>query len=224
MMKRQRIITVFCIVAGLIIILLASLRSDNLAPGQIVPGPPTTPQPTVPCTPVNGCGHGPGVKRNVAYAWIDRYCTGSAISVAPGTTDFALNYGLGGQASGAVQFFGVVTANGVVVPNLNPLSILQPGQKDTRLREGVVADGVVFEITLTGTYVTGPDTGQPVIFGNGTDTRIRLASGTCVTPTQQSAPPAPVPVDSTTPGAPPPAASVPPVNTVPPGAEFPPAL
>jgi hypothetical protein len=223
MMRRQRLITVFCIVAGLIIVLLASLRSDNSAPGQIVPGPPTTPQPTVPCTPVNGCGHGPGVKRNVAFAWIDRYCNGSAVSVPPGSTTFALNYGLGGQASGAVQFAGTVTANGVPVPTVAPLVILQPGQKDTRIREGVVADGVVFEVIVTGVYVTGPDTGQPVIFGNGTDTRARLASGTCPTITQQSAP-VPVPVDSTTPGAPPPAASVPPVKTLPPGAEFPPAL
>jgi hypothetical protein len=223
MMKRQRIVTVFCIVAGLIIVLLASLRSDNLAPGQVVPGPPTTPQPTVPCTPVTGCGRGPGVQRNVAFAWIDRYCNGDAVSVPPGSTVFALNYGLGGQSSGAVQFFGTITANGVPVPTLAPLLTLQPGQKDTRIREAVVPDGVVFEVILTGTYVTGPDVGQAVIFGNGNTTRPRLASGSCPTPTLQSVPPGSVPVDSTTPGVPPPAAP-PPVNTLPPGSKFPPAL
>jgi hypothetical protein len=224
-MKRQRIITALCIVTGLIIVLLASLRSATLSPGQIVPGPPTTPQPTVPCTPVNGCGRGPGTQRDVAYAWIDRYCNGDAVPTPPGETTFAVNYGLGGQASGPVQFFGVATMNGAVIPTA-PLAILQPGQKDTRVRAAIVPDGAVFEVTITGTVLA---TGAPVVFGNGTDTRVRMASGTCPTTTPLApAPPTTVPVDSTIPGAPPPAApppvGTPPINTLPPGAVFPPAL
>jgi hypothetical protein len=211
-MRRQRIITVFCVVAGLIIVLLASLRSENSAPGQIVPGPPTTPQPTVPCTPLTGCGRGPGVKRDVAFAWIDRYCNGDAVPTPPGQTTFALNYGLGGQSSGPVQFFGVATMNGVVIPT-QPLAILQPGQKDTRIRSGVVPNDAVFDITITGTVIA---TGKPVIFGNGTDTRARIASGACPVAT-----PAAPPTVPTTPGAPPPAA--PPVSTLPPEVVLPPA-
>lgn len=183
-----------------------------IMPGQIVSGPPTTPQPTVPCTPVTGCGRGPGVKRDVAFAWIDRYCNGDAVPTPPGQTTFALNYGLGGQASGPVQFFGVATGNGVVIPTA-PLAILQPGEKDTRIKTVVVPSGTVFDITVTGVVLA---TGQPVIFGNGTDTRARIASGSCpdapVVTTTTSSPPT---------NAPPPAVS-PPINTAPPGAIFPP--
>jgi hypothetical protein len=217
---RRLIVVLLAIMAALGVGALSSLRSPDVSTGQIVPGPPTTPQPTVPCTPVNGCGRGPGVQRDVAYAWIDRYCNGDAVPTPPGETTFSVNYGLGGQASGPVQFFGVATVNGVVVPT-SPLAILQPGQKDTRVRAAVVPDGAIFEVTITGTVLA---TGAPVVFGNGTDTRVRMASGTCPTATPLApAPPTTVPVGSTVPGAPPPAAP-PPVNTLPPGAVFPPAL
>lgn len=217
---RRLIVVLLAIMAALGVGALSSLRSPDVSTGQIVPGPPTTPQPTVPCTPVNGCGRGPGVQRDVAYAWIDRYCNGDAVPTPPGETTFSVNYGLGGQASGPVQFFGVATVNGVVVPT-SPLAILQPGQKDTRVRAAVVPDGAIFEVTITGTVLA---TGAPVVFGNGTDIRVRMASGTCPTATPLApAPPTTVPVGSTVPGAPPPAAP-PPVNTLPPGAVFPPAL
>lgn len=168
-------------VIAAVIIPLAALVEPPKGAGQIVPGPPTTPQPTVPCTPIDGCGRGPGVQRDVAFAWIDRYCNGDAVPTPPGFTTFAVNYGLGGQSLSPVQFTGVATANGVVIPTA-PLALLQPGQKDTRIRTGVVPDGTIFEITITGISV---NTGQPVIFGNGTETRVRSASGGCptVTPT-----------------------------------------
>jgi len=127
-------------VAFAVVVPLAATRYTPGARGQVVVGPPTTPQPTVTCTPPglpsanggSGCGRGPGIQRNVAYAWIDRYCSGSAVAVPPGETQFAVNYGLGGQASGSVQFVGVATANGQVVPTV-PLNVLAPGQKDTRI-------------------------------------------------------------------------------------------
>ena len=200
-----------------VVVPLAALRSSSatvtVVPGQIGPGPPTTPQPTVPCDPVTGCGHAPGTQRDVAFAWIDRYCNGDAVATPPGFTTFSVNYGLGGQSSGPVQFFGVATANGVVVPT-SPLAILQPGQQDTRVRTAVVPNGVVFEITVTGTVIA---TGQPVIFGNGTDVRVRTAAGACpdapaVVPGFPSLPPPPV-----VPGAPP-------ATGGPPGSGIPPAF
>lgn len=218
---RRLIVVGLAIMSALGVGALSSLRTPDESAGQIVPGPPTTPQPTVPCTPVNGCGRGPGVQRDVAFAWIDRYCNGDAVPTPPGQTTFAVNYGLGGQSSGPVQFVGVATMNGAVIPT-TPLSVLQPGQKDTRLRTAVVPDGAVFEVTITGTVLA---TGVPVIFGNGTDVRVRMASGACPTATPLAPLPPPVvpPVQPTTPGAPPPAAP-PPVNTLPPGSKFPPAL
>jgi hypothetical protein len=216
---RRLIVVLLAIMAALGVGALSSLRSPDVSTGQIVPGPPTTPQPTVPCTPVSGCGRGPGVQRDVAFAWIDRYCNGDAVPTPPGETTFAVNYGLGGQSSGPVQFFGVATMNGVVIPT-EPLAILQPGQKDTRIRAAVVPDGAIFEVTITGTVLA---TGAPVIFGNGTDTRARVASGTCPTATPLAPAPPTQPVQPTIPGAPPPAAP-PPVNTLPPGSKFPPAL
>lgn len=201
-----------------VVVPLAATRYTPSARSQVV-GPPTTPQPTVSCTPSpraggGGCGKGPGVKRDVAFAWIDRYCSGGVVVVPPGETQFAVNYGLGGQASGAVQFFGVATANGATIPT-SPLDVLQPGQKDSRVRAAVVPDGVIFQVTLTGTYVSGPNAGQAVLFGNGSTTRIRFASGTCpaVTPQTPASSPPPTqfpPLVPTTP-----ATTAPPVNTVP---------
>jgi hypothetical protein len=214
---RRLIVVGLAIMSALGVGALSSLRTPDESAGQIVPGPPTTPQPTVPCTPVNGCGRGPGVQRNVAFAWIDRYCNGDAVPTPPGMTTFAVNYGLGGQSLSSVQFNGVATMDGVVQPT-SPLALLQPGQKDTRIRAIVVPDGAVVEFIITG---INTNDGTPVIFGNGTTTRIRSASGGCplvATPLV----PAP-PVQPTTPGAPPPAAP-PPVNTLPPGSKFPPAL
>lgn len=184
--------------AGAVVIPLAALM-ETPGSGQVVPGPPTTPQPTVPCTPVTGCGRGPGVQRDVAFAWIDRYCNGDAVPTPVGFTTFAVNYGLGGQSTSPVQFVGVATMNGAVIPTA-PLALLQPGQKDTRIRTAVVPDGAVFEITITGTSI---NTGQPVVFGNGTTTRTRIASGACPT---------------ATPLLPTPSVSIPPITaTLPPG-------
>lgn len=207
-------------IAALVLFLLylwwavTTISSDDdglvLLPGQIVSGPPTTPQPTVPCTPVTGCGRGPGVKRDVAFAWIDRYCNGDAVPTPPGQTTFAVNYGLGGQASGPVQFTGVATVDGVVVPT-NPLSILQPGEKDTRIKAVVVPSGAIVEFNITGIVLA---TGQPVVFGNGTDTRVRSASGACPdAPTTTTSPPPESTIVTT----------LPPVASLPPGATFPPA-
>ena len=219
---RRLIVVALAIMAALGVGALSSLRSPDAGVGQIVPGPPTTPQPTVPCTPPGvggGCGRGPGVQRDVAFAWIDRYCNGDAVPTPVGETTFAVNYGLGGQASGPVQFFGVATMNGAVIPTA-PLSVLQPGQKDSRIRTAVVPNDAVFEVTITGTVLA---TGVPVVFGNGSTTRIRMASGACVSAT----PLAPVPPPP--PAAPPPGGTTPvnpspPVQSVPPGSKFPPAL
>lgn len=140
----------------------------------------------------------------MAFAWIDRYCNGDAVPTPPGETTFAVNYGLGGQASGPVQFVGVATVDGQVVPTA-PLAQLAPGQKDTRIRAIVVPDGATVEFTFTGTVVA---TGAPVIFGNGSDTRVRAASGNCVSTTV------------VIPGLPPP---LPPFPTAPPPETAPPA-
>lgn len=220
---RRLIVVLLAVMSALGVGALSTLRSPDSGVGQIVPGPPTTPQATVPCTPVNGCGRGPGVQRDVAYAWIDRYCNGDAVPTPVGFTTFSVNYGLGGQSSGPVQFFGVATMNGAVIPTA-PLAVLQPGQKDTRVRTAIVPDGAVFEITITGTVVA---TGVPVVFGNGSTTRIRMASGACPTATPLAPAPVPTTPASTVPGVPPPAGpppAAPPVNTLPPGAVFPPAL
>jgi len=189
--------------AAAVIVPWMALNLEMQVPNQIVPGPPTTPQPTVPCTPLSGCGRGPGTQRDVAFAWIDRYCNGDAVPTPPGFTTFAVNYGLGGQSSGPVQFHGSVTVNGAAFPT-DPLAILQPGQKDTRIKAAVIPIDAVVLFDITGTVLA---TGQPVIFGNGTSTRIRTASGGC--------PGAPA---TTTPTV---VTSVP-INSVPPGAIFPP--
>jgi hypothetical protein len=220
-MKSRRFIVIGLVVVSVwMVIFLAASRYSQGARGQVVPGPVTTPQPTVPCTPPGlpgpngGCGKGTGIQRDVAYAWIDRFCNGGAVPTPPGETTFSVNYALGGQASGPVQFFGVAKANGVVVPTA-PLLVLQPGQKDTRVRTAVVPNGTLFEITLTGTVVA---TGQPVIFGNGSTTRIRMASGACPTLTPVVPPVSPVTPVTPTPAVP----TTPAINTLPPGVTFPP--
>ena len=197
------------LVAALSVSIIAGSESES--EGQIVPGPPTTPQPTVPCTPPTGCGRAGGTQRDVAFAWIDRYCNGDAVAVQPGFTMFAVNYGLGGQfLGGPVQFDGVALVNGAVFPTL-PLDQLNPGEKDTRIREVEIPNGAVVEFILTGTVVA---TGAPVIWGNGTDVRTRIASGACADAPAVVPPPADVP----------PAGTVPPFTSLPPGSKFPEVL
>jgi len=167
------------------------------------------------------------VRRDVAWAFIVRFCNGSAVPTPPGQTTFALTYGLGGLSAGPVQFSGILTVNGQGIPT-TPLLELQPGERDVRIRTAVVPSDATFTVTLTGFYTAGPLVGEPVQFGNGSGTRIRTASGACPgAPTVVSVPPAPAPPAPV----PTPAGPVPgptpapgtPVKTVPPGT-FPPAL
>lgn len=232
-MTRQRTLVVVTIaLLAAVVVPLAAMRYTPQARGQVTPpgSTPTTPQPTVPCIPPGlptsnpggaGCGHGPGTLTDVAYAWIDRYCNGDAVPTPPGQTTFALNYAIGGQYPNPVSFVGVLTANGVVLPSA-PLFTLSPGQKDTRIRTAVVPTGVVFAVNLTATDTV---TGAPVIFGNGSNTRLRTAAGPC-----PGAPPAVLPPTTAPPAVAPPAAPVPfvpsaplvPVESLPPGVTFPP--
>lgn len=189
------------------IVWASTVRNTPDAIGQIVPGPPTTPQPTVPCIPGDACGRAGGTQRDVGFAWIDRYCNGDAVPTPVGFTTFALNYGLGGQSLSPAQFSGTATVDGVLFPTA-PLDLLQPGEKDTRIRAVVIPDNAVVEFIITGVSI---NTGEPLIFGNGTDTRIRSASGAC-----PAAPAVPTPV---VPGAP-----LVPVPEAPPIVAIPPAL
>lgn len=218
---RRTIVVLLLAVTLAVLVPLAASRRTPAARGQTVPpggGPVTTPQPTVPCTPLDGCGKQPAPTRDVAYAWIDRYCDGSAVPTPPGQTTFALSYGLGGQTASSAQFTGVLQVDGVEMPTA-PLLLLQPGERDTRIRTAVIPSGAVLTVTLT---VASTTPGVTVLFGNGQTSRVRMASGACpgVVSTTPPAPPVTtaVPVTTTTTTTPaPPSSTVPPAtNEIPP--------
>lgn len=187
-------------VVAAIVVPLAALQSPPEGMGQTVPpggGPVTTPQPTVPCTPVNACGR--GAPQQVAFPWayIQRYCNGSAVPTPPGQTTFALVYGNGILAPTTASFTGTLLVNGAVVPSA-PLITLIAGERDVRIRQGVVNNTDIFTVQLTATDPTG----ALLAFGDGKTTKVLSASGAC---------PDVVP----TPLLPTPSISIPPIGSLP---------
>ena len=196
-----------------VVIPLAALREPPKGMGQTVPpggGPVTTPQPTVPCTPVSGCGRGAPNQVDFVWAYLLRFCDGSAVPTPPGFTTFALVYGNGILATTTASFTGSATKNGVALPT-NPLQTLVPGERDLRIRQGVVQDGDIFTVTLTAVDPAG----NPRLFGDGSTVKTLSASGSCpqVTPLAPSIPTPSVSLPTPTgpaPTLPPVTASVPP--------------
>jgi hypothetical protein len=196
-----------------VVVPLAALKSPPLGMGQTVPpggGPVTTPQPTVPCTPVSGCGRAPANRVDFVWAYLLRFCNGSAVPTPPGFTTFALVYGNGILATTPATFSGSATKNGVAIPT-EPLQTLIPGERDLRIRQGVVQDGDIFTATLTATDPAG----NPRVFGDGSTVKVLSASGSCPQATPL-APTIPTPTVSLPPGVTP---SIPPTSF-----SFPPTL